>query len=51
MENMHVKLDVHRKTIQICVLDKDDTELLNKSIKNTPKDIESAFVGFPKEIR
>ncbi len=51
MENIHVGLDVHKKTIQICVIDMDGTELLNKSIQNTPKDIESAFLGFPKGTR
>ncbi len=43
MENIHVGLDVHKKSIQICVMDMAGTELLNKSIQNTPKDIVCLF--------
>ena len=34
-----VGLDVHKKTIQMSVMDKNGEELLNKKIANTPEDI------------
>ena len=48
MEQIFVGLDVHKKTIQMSVMDKDGDELLNKSIPNTPNSISEAFGGFPK---
>ena len=36
MKQLFAGLDVHKKTIQVSVMDKDGVELLNKSIPNTP---------------
>ena len=51
MEKIFVGLDVHKKTIQMSVMDKDGEELLNKSIPNTPNSISEAFGGFPEKTR
>ena len=51
MEQIFVGLDVHKKTIQMSVMDKDGEELLNKSIPNTPNSISEAFGGFPEKTR
>ena len=51
MEKIFVGLDVHKKTIQVSVMDGDGNEVLNKSIQNTPEEISATFGGFPRKAR
>ena len=51
MKQLFAGLDVHKKTIQMSVMDKDGVELLNKSIPNTPESIYESFGEFPKKTK
>ena len=43
MEPCFVDLDVHKKTIQISIMDADGNELANKKIRNNPEDIKDCL--------
>ena len=51
----YVGLDLHKKTIQIAVMEDDGREIFNGSIPNTPKAIGAALrripVAFAKRFR
>lgn len=51
MNDIFVGLDVHKKTIQMSVMDRDGNEVLNRSISNDPASISSAFAGVSGEAR
>ena len=48
MSELFVGLDVHKKTIQVSVMDQDGREQINQKIPNTPENIRSHIGSLPK---
>ena len=46
-----VGLDVHKRTVQISMMDKDGNELANNSVHNTEEHIHVALKSLPKNVK